>query len=50
MITQGVSDIEIAKQLGHANSAVTRKVYAGVWRRAEREVSEKLHARVAQII
>lgn len=42
MIEQGVSDVEIANQLGHANAAFTRRVYAGVWRRIERQVSSKM--------
>lgn len=50
MITEGVSDIEIAHQLGHEDTTVTRRVYAGVWRRVEREVSAKLEARAAEIL
>lgn len=47
MIERGVSDREIANQLGHANAAFTRRVYAGVWRRLERQVSSKMDNAIA---
>lgn len=44
LIAAGVNDIEVAYQLGHTNAAFTRRVYAGVWRFEERQVSAKLEA------
>lgn len=47
MIERGVGDREIANQLGHANAAFTRRVYAGVWRRIERQVSSRMDDAIA---
>ncbi len=44
MIQNGVSDLEIAAQLGHVNADFTRRLYGGVWRREERSVDEKMQA------
>jgi len=42
MIQNGVSDLEIAAQLGHVDASFTRRLYGGVWRREERSVDERM--------
>lgn len=42
MIENGISELEIASQLGHTNADFTRRLYGGVWRRQERQVASRM--------
>lgn len=50
MYSEGVPEKEISYQLGHASVEFTQRVYYGVWRRQEREISNKLNDSIGEFL